>query len=295
MMQIPNKKLKNGFELPVYGLGLWQMGGRWEADSSRDRQEIEAIQAAIEQGVTHIDTAESYGKGHAEELLRQAIKGHDRKKLFIASKVSAWNQRRDDLLRACEASLKRIGTDYLDLYMIHRFPEKGIAIEETVRALDELVDRGLVKHIGVSNLSVNRFKAAQAYAKHLLVCNQLHYNVEYREVGAKGVLGFCQQNDVMLVAWRPLQKGSLLESPLLAQIANKYGKTPAQIALNWLISQTNVVTLSKTSSHEHLMENLGALGWTMEPEDIERIRRDFPDQKFASDAVPLDYEADVAP
>jgi diketogulonate reductase-like aldo/keto reductase len=294
-MEIPVKKLKSGFALPVYGLGLWQMGGRWEADTSQDDKEIEAIHNAIDLGVTHIDTAERYGDGHTEELLGKALSGVDRKKLIIATKVSGWNQRYDDLLRSFDASLKRIGTDYIDLYLLHRFPDPGIAIADTMKAMDSLVQQGVVKNIGVCNFTANRLVEAQKYSKNKIVCNQVHYNLQYREVETRGVLDFCQKNDVLLNAWRPLQKGLLPESPLLEEMAKKYNKTVAQIAINWLISQDNVVTISKTSNIEHLKDNLGAIGWTMDKEDIEKIRKEFLDQKFASDAVPLDYEADVVP
>ena len=292
-MNIPTKKLQSGFELPVYGLGLWEMGGRWEADASDDAKQITAIRAALDAGITHIDTAESYGNGHAEELLAQAMQGYDRSKVFIATKVSGNHQSSDDLRRSFEASLRRLKMEYVDLYLLHRFPEPGTPIEETMRAMDTLVDEGLVKHVGVCNMSVERFKAAQAAAKHKLVCNQVHYNVKYREMEDRGVLTYCQENDVMLVAWRPVQKGTLISSPLLIEIAQKYGKTPAQVAINWLISQQSVVTISKTSSIAHLKENLGALDWSLEPEDIERIRQEFPDQQLKSDAVPLDYAADI--
>jgi diketogulonate reductase-like aldo/keto reductase len=292
-MNIPTKKLQSGFELPVYGLGLWEMGGRWEADESKDQAEITAIQSAVALGVTHFDAAESYGDGHAEELLGQAIKGSDRSKLIIATKVSASHQSYEGVHRAFEASLKRLGTDYADLYLLHRYPEPGLPIADTMRAMDELVEQGLVRNIGVCNMTPNRFNEAQKHTKNKLVCNQVHYNVQYREIEKTGILQHCQENDVMLVAWRPLQKGTLLNSPLLAELAKKYNRTPAQVAINWLISQENVVTISKTSNPEHLKDNLGALDWTMEADDAERIRSDFPDQKTVSDAVPLDYEADV--
>jgi diketogulonate reductase-like aldo/keto reductase len=292
-MNIPTKKLKNGFELPVYGLGLWEMGGRFETDTSQDAKEIDAIRAALDAGVTHIDTAESYGNGHAEELLKLALDGYDRSKLLIATKVSGPHQSYDGIRRAFDASLKRLDTDYIDLYLLHRYPVTGLPVADSMRAMDKLVDEGLVKNIGVCNMSINRFKEAQKYTKNKLVCNQVHYNVQYREMEEKGVLQYCQDNDIMLVAWRPLQKGLLLAAPLLDELAKKYNKTPAQIAINWLISQKLVVTLSKTSSLAHLKENLGAIGWEMDQEDIERIRRDFPDQKLVSDAVPLDYEADI--
>ncbi|MFZ1484056.1 MAG: aldo/keto reductase [Candidatus Saccharimonadales bacterium] len=292
-MNIPTKKLQSGFELPVYGLGIWQMGGRLEADNTKDDEEVKAIRAALDAGITHIDTAESYGDGHAEELLKQALVGRDRSKLVIATKVSAHNQSYEGVHKSFQASLSRMGLDYVDLYLLHRFPEPGIDIADTMRAMDELVEQGLVKNIGVCNMTPLRFNEAQKLTKNKLVCNQVHYNVQYREIEDKGVLEHSQGNDVLLVAWRPLQKGILPDSPLINEMAAKYNKTSSQIALNWLISQKNVVTLSKTSNIQHLHENLGALGWSLEDADIERIRSEYPDQQLVSDAVPLDYEADV--
>lgn len=292
-MEIPTKRLENGFEMPVYGLGMWQMGGKREVDTTRDAEEIAAIRTAIDMGITHIDTAESYALGHSEELLGEAIKGYDRSKLFIASKVSEVNQGYKGTIAACEASLKRVGTDYFDLYMLHRFPAKGLSIEGTMRAMDELLERGLIRNIGISNVTPHRFDVAQSFTKNKIVANQVHYNVQYREVEKLGVVKHAQENDVMVVAWRPLQKGALPESELISDLAKKYQKTPAQIALNWLISQSNIVTLAKTSNPDHLRENLGALDFTMDSDDIELVRTEFPDQQFVSDAVPLDYEADT--
>lgn len=295
MVPIPTKKLKNGFELPVYGLGLWGMGGRREVDTSKDSIEINAIRTAIEAGVTHIDTAEVYGVGHAEELLAKAIERYDRSKLILASKVTGANQTYDDVIKSCEGSLKRIGTDYLDLYMLHSFPDPGIDIAETMRAMDELVRQGMVKNIGMSNVTQRRFNVAQNITENKIVCNQVHYNVQYREVEQRGLLKHAQSNDVMLVAWRPLQKGILPDAPIIRELAKKYNKTSAQIAINWLVSQRSVVTIAKTSNVDHLMENLGAVDWVMESDDIERIRNEFPDQRVVSDAVPLDYLSDTPP
>jgi len=293
-MNIPIKKLTSGFELPVYGLGLWQMGGKTEIDSTNDEADIAAIDAAIKAGVRHIDTAESYGAGHAEELLAKALKRNDRSRLIIASKVSAWNQTYDGVLRSFEATLNRLGTDYLDLYLLHRYPEVGIDVADTMRAMDKLVARGVVKNIGVCNMTPHRFDEAQRHSRNKLVCNQVHYNVQYREAEAKRVLQHAQANDVMVVAWRPVQKGLLPNTPLMSELSIKYAKTPTQIAINWLISQSNVVTIAKTTSREHLRENLGALDFTMTTADIEKIRAQYPDQQYVSDAVPLDYAADTS-
>jgi|SRR3989344_7816903 len=294
-MKVPVKTLKSGFSLPVYGLGTWQVGGRFEEDRSNDEVEVKAIKAALEREITHIDTAEAYGAGHCEEIIGQAIRGYDRSKLIITTKVSSWNQRYDDLLRSCEASLKRLGITYIDLYLLHRYPEPGIQIADTMRAMDKLVEEGLVKNIGACNLSVNRFKETQKHAKNKVVCNQVHYSLHMRESEAKGVIKYCQENDIFITAWGPLEKGNLENAKILSEMADKYGKTPYQIALNWLISQKNVVTIPKTTNTRHLEENLGVLGWELSLKDMERLTKEYPNQMQVSDRVPLNYPADIAP
>jgi diketogulonate reductase-like aldo/keto reductase len=290
-MEIPTKKLNNCFELPAYGLGTWQMGGKSDRDlSNDDKADIKAINTAIKEGITHIDTAESYANGHSEEIIAQAIKENNinREDLFIVSKVSGGNQGYDGVLNACNKSLKRLKTNYLDLYLLHRFPD-GFSLEETMKALVELKDKGLIKNIGVSNFNVEHLKEAQSYSKHPIVCNQVHYNLRVREVEKSGLLKYCQENDIMIVAYRPTEKSKLFETTpkIIEDMCKKYNKTFAQISINWLISQQNVVTLAKTRDPKHLEENLGALGWQMEQEDIERLRNEFPDQVNISDVVPL--------
>lgn len=292
-MNIPKKKLKNGFELPVYGLGLWQMGGRWEKDSSKDKDEIGSIRLAIDSGITAIDTAESYGDGHAEELLAESLRSCDRSKLFISTKVSGDHQGYDGVIKSFEASIKRLGVEYVDLYLLHRYPEPQFTIEDTMRAMDHLVESGRVKHIGVCNMTPKRFDEAQSYSKNKIVYHQLHYNVQFREVEKYNLLKHAVDNDYFLAAWRPVQKGLLPDSDILREIAKKYDKTCTQIAINWLISQQNVITLSKTSDPEHLKENLGALDFVMESDDIEKIRLNYEDQRQESDAVPLSYEGKI--
>ncbi len=292
-MNIPSKTLESGFSLPVYGLGTWQMGGAMTADTANDERDVLAIQAALDHGVTHIDTAEMYGNGHSEDLVGLAIKGRTRENLIIASKVMKHNQSYDNLLSSFEASCKRLGVDYIDLYMLHHYPDVGIPIQETMRAMDYLVSQGAVKNIGVCNLSINRFKEAQKHTTNKIVCNQLEYSLQYREAEVRGLIEYSQQNDVMVVAWGPLQAGALAQGGVLQQMADNYGKTPYQVALNWLIAQKNVVTIPKTSSVEHLQENLGAFGWELSAEDMAVLTKEFPGQMNVSDRVPLDYAADI--
>jgi diketogulonate reductase-like aldo/keto reductase len=288
-MNIPTKKLKNGFEMPVFGLGTWQMGGRETRDPvNDDKKDILAIQKAIELGVTHIDTAESYAEGHSETLVGEAIKSYKREKLFIVTKIHKTHLKYDDVLSSCKASLKRLGADYLDLYLIHS-PSLEIPIEETMKAMSKLISEGMIKNVGVSNFKTERLEDAQKHLKEKIVVNQVYYNLVFREPEHEGLLKYCQNNDVILEAYRPVEKGALLAKPveLLAELSKKYGKTPAQIAINWLISQDHVVTLSKTSTIKHLEENLGAIGWEIEEDDIEKLRNDFPGQQVKSEFLQL--------
>lgn len=288
-MKIPTKKLKNGFEMTVYGLGTWQMGGKKTHDLSNDDEaDIQGIRNALDAGITHIDTAEVYADGYSEILVSKAIEGYDRSKIFLVSKVQEKNMSYEGILNSCKQSLSRLKTDYLDLYLLHRFAN-GFPLKDSIRALDELVEGGLVRNIGVCNFTKEHLAEAQSYTKNKIVCNQVHYNLVAREPEKTGLLEYCQNNDVLLSAWRPVEKGVLLQDipQVVKDVCEKYKKTTSQVAINWLISQPNVITLSKTRHPKHLEENLGALGWTMEQTDIERIRQEYPDQRDVSDTVPL--------
>lgn len=263
-------------KMPMLGLGTWQMGGRTTADYSQDKKEILAIQHAIEMGYSLIDTAELYGNGHAEELIGVAMKGFDRKKLFIVSKVFWTHLKHDQLLRAAEESLKRLGTDYLDCYLIHA-PGNEVPIEETMRAMGMLVKEGLTQTIGVSNFNVPQLQAAMGATENPILTNQIQYSLTTRNHGIhtegmeRDIIPFCQKNNITIMAYRPLEKGLLTQpNPMLDELAQKYSKTRAQIALNWLITK-NMVTIPKSSDENHLRENLGALGWNLSSQDMKKL------------------------
>jgi diketogulonate reductase-like aldo/keto reductase len=288
-MNIPTKKLKNGLEMPVLGFGTWYMGGSFGREDNYDETtDIAAIQKAVELGACRFDTAEMYAVGYSEEILGKALKDYDRTKLFITSKVSPQNLNYEGVISACKDSLKRLGMDYLDLYLVH-MPNPEIDIAETMRAFDYLKDQGLIKNIGVCNFNVERLKAAQAATKNKIVLNQVHYNLIFREPVLKGVIDYCREQDIFIEAWRPVQQGSLTKQGIAVvdKLCEKYRKTPAQIAINWLISQPGVITLVKASNLKHLEENLGAVDWEMSPEDVELLSRDFPIQLDRSNAVQL--------
>lgn len=281
------KTLSSGFKLPVIGLGTWGIGGKRESDYSCDEESIEILKKAISLGYTHIDTAEVYGLGHSEELVGKAIKDFNREDICIVTKVAGANLGYDDLIAACKASLKRLDTDYIDVYLIH-WPNSDIPIEETMGALNYLVDKGMIKHIGVSNFQVEQLREAQKFSKHKIVCNQIEYSLATRNKGRYAenenmeseTVPYCQEQGIMIVAERPVERGLLLKPhPTLDALEKKYGKTKAQIAINWLISKENVVTIPKSSNVDHLVENLGAMGWIMDEEDIKLLdETDFSDR-----------------
>lgn len=285
-MTVPWKTIAGGFSMPVLGQGTWRLGGVSERDPENDdARDVAVIRRALDAGLTHIDTAEMYAGGHAEELVGEAIRGVERSRLFLTGKVWKSHLGGDGPLRAAEASLRRLGVDAFDLYLVHQVnPE--IPLKETIRTMNRLQREGLARNIGVSNFSLERLKQAQALSEVPIVANQLHYNLQVREIELSGLLDFCQETGVMVIAWRPL-RGVDCSVPLLTEMAARYGHTPRQLALNWLISQPGVVTIVKASDPLHLAENVGAVDWRMAEEDVERLRREYPDRRAVSEAVPL--------
>ena len=266
-------------KIPSLGLGTWLIGGDLESDYSDDKTAVKSIRKAIELGYNYIDTAEMYGNGHCEELIGEAIKGIDREKLFITSKVRESKLKYNDVIKSAKESLKRLQTDYIDLYLIHS-PSDLIPIEETMKAFDYLVDQNMVKYIGVSNFKVDQLIEAQSYTNHKIVANQIEYSLLTRNRGTYSgnvdmeskTIPYCQENDIIIMAERPLERGFILKShPLLDKMELKYNKTKAQIAMNWLISKKNVITIPKSTNENRLKENLGSLGWTLEHEDIKLL------------------------
>ncbi|MDR4499662.1 MAG: aldo/keto reductase [Candidatus Scalindua sp.] len=275
------KKLTGQIKIPVIGLGTWAIGGKNEADTTQDNKNISAIKTAIQLRITFIDTAEAYAKGHTEELIGKTIQDFDRKSLFITSKVSPEHLKYNDLIESAKMSLKRLKTDYLDLYLIH-LPNPEIPIRETMQAMDYLIEQKLIRFIGVSNFSVEQIKEAQRYTKNRIVANQIEYNLLVRNSGRvtsnmeSQIIPYCQKNNIFIIVWRPLAKGELARPgfKLLDELAETYNKSQAQIALNWLISKKGVVAVTKSSKINHLKENLGAMGWRLRQEDADRLDKE---------------------
>ncbi len=276
-IKIEYKELgKTGEKIPALGLGTWGIGGFSFPDYSYDQLAIEVIRFAVEIGMNFIDTAEMYGSGHSEELIGEAIKGI-RDKVFIATKVLPTNFRYEDVIKACERSLKRLKTSYIDLYQLH-WPNPSIPIRETMKAMERLVDEGKIRYIGISNFSVEEtVEAMNSLSKYEIVSNQVEYSLLVRDI-ERDLLPFCNKNKITVIAYSPLARGELLKGKyydFLLKIGKKYGKTPAQVALNWLIIQENVVAIPKALSKEKILENMGAYGWKLNEEDLKKIDEFF--------------------
>jgi len=268
------KELVKGIKVPVIGMGTFGIGGGMSPDASHDKEDIAALRRGIELGMTHIDTAEMYAKGHSEEVVGESMKPFDRKNIFITSKVLGTNLRYNDLINAAKRSLKRLKIEQMDLYLVH-WSNPDMPLKETMRGMEYLLEQELTRFIGISNFSVKEMKEAQSHLdKNKIVTNQVEYNLVHRNP-EKELLPFCQKNKIILTAYSPLGMGRVvrMKIPLLDALANKYNKTPAQICLNWLISKPQVIAIPKASNIKHVEENAGAVGWKLENSDIEKLNR----------------------
>ena len=284
---IPVKTLSDGFSLPEIGIGTAYIGGNKIADYSQDDNAVKSMKKAISYGLTHIDTSELYGAGHAEELVKIATDGFDRKDLFISTKVLKTNLDRHSIVRSAKASMLRLGVGYIDLYSIH-MPSFDVPLKESMSALDELVAEGLVRHIGVSNFTVELMREAQSLTKNKIVCNQFEFNLSVRERSQfhklkrmeSEIIPYCQNNDVLIVAACPIDRGGLLKpNQIMDALSAKYNRTYAQIAINWLLCQKNVVTLTRSVNRQHFQENMGAIGWRMDDKDFRLLTHKYPSDR----------------
>ena len=258
-----------GIQVPEIGLGVWQYRGG-----------VAPLRHGIELGANLIDTAEMY---RTEDVVGEAVHGI-REQVFIASKVSGDHLGYDQVLRAADASLRRLDIDTIDLYQVH-WPSRSTPIEETMRAMEALVDSGRIRYIGVSNFSTKELTEAQAAMEHHpIVSNQVLYNLRRREI-ERTLLPYCQRHAVTIIAYTPLDSGRLAGgsglfssrgAKVLQKIAEQHGKTPAQVALNWCLSHDNVIAIPKSDSVSRTAENCGASDWRLSAEDMARL-----DQAFA--------------
>ena len=269
--------------ISVVGIGTWK--GIWgektypQKNPEHDNLTIKTIRAAIKKGITHIDTASMYGGGYAEEQIGQAIKGIDRNKIFITTKVKGTDLNYDSVIKSAKNSLKRLDTNYIDLYLIHWY-NPDISLSETINALDDLVEQGLVRHIGVSNFSLDQLKEAERLTRNNISAVQVEYNLERRDNGRHSknveseIIPYCQKNNILIIVYKSFAEGHLAKRgyhELIDELSDKYNKSPAQINLNWALSKENVVVIPRTIDEAHMDENIYSTNWQMSKEDLQRL------------------------
>ncbi|HSV32180.1 MAG TPA: aldo/keto reductase [Atribacteraceae bacterium] len=232
---------REGARLPVLGLGTWDMRG---VECRR------AVLTALEVGYRSIDTAAFYMN---EAEIGQAIRESfvSREELFLTTKVWHTHLRREDCIRSLEDSLKQLGTEYVDLFLIH-WPNDAVPLAETLRAMNDLVHQGKTRSIGVSNFSIDLLEAAQSLSPTPILTNQVEYHPFHSPAA---LLDYCRKAQVIVSAYSPLARGRVLHHPLLREIAERYGKTPAQITLRWLIQQKGVMAIPKATRRDHQEKN----------------------------------------
>ena len=260
--------LPDGSALPALGQGTWRMG----EDPGRRRQEMAAIRLGVELGMTVIDTAEMYGEGAAEEMLGEALEGL-REQVFLVSKVYPQNAGRGRIERACEASLKRLNTDRLDLYLLHW--RGSVPLSETVEGMQALVAAGKIRRWGVSNLDTRDMQELWRAGGEACAVDQVLYNVTARgpefelmpELAGRGVA---------VMAYSPIAQGRLPRSPALDAVAARHQATPYQIALAWTLRHPTVIAIPKATSQAHVRDNRLAADIVLTSGDLAEIDVEFP-------------------
>ncbi len=275
MLEMHNKKFGwTGVRVPVIGQGTWMI----EGDPEKESRAIDTLRLGLDLGMTHIDTAEMYGNGRVEELVAKAIAGR-RDDVFLVSKVLPSNATYEGTLKACKECLRRLKTDWLDLYMLH-WPGSH-PIQQTMSAMEELVAQGLIRFIGVSNFDLEELvEAEQALSKERIACNQVLYHLKDRGIERR-LLPYCTKREIAVVGYAPFGHGNF-PSPmtpggqLLQEIGERHGRTPRQVALNFLTRHKFVFTIPKTTYPERAKENSGGAGWRLAEDEKYEIDKEFP-------------------
>jgi len=261
-----------GIQVPIIGQGTWKM----EGDSAAEA--LAALQAGLDAGMTHVDTAELYGSGRVESLVARAIAGR-REQIFLVSKVMPNHASRNGTVQACEATLRRLGTDHLDCYLLH-WPGSH-PLEDTIAAFEQLVRDGKIRSWGVSNFDVDELEEALAIAgPRRVACNQVLYHLRARDIEDR-VLPWCAEHEVALVGYSPFGSGDFPQpqsrgGKVLGEIARKHGVTPHQVALAFLVRDPHVFGIPKSAKVARARENAAAAALRLSGEEIARLDEAFP-------------------
>ncbi len=261
--------LPSGEAVPALGQGTWGMGEQ----KKRRAHEVAALKLGLDLGMTLIDTAEMYGDGGAEEVVGEAVAGR-RDEVFLVSKVLPHHATRRGTITACHSTLKRLGVEQLDLYLLHW--REDVPLDETLEAFDTLNRSGEIRYWGVSNFDTSDMKELIALPPGgAVAANQVLYNLSRRGIEFD-LLPWCRERQIPIMAYSPIDQGRLLERPVVARIAKTHHATPAQVALAWVLRHEDVVAIPKGAHLDHVRQNRAALDIHLTPEDLAEIDRDLP-------------------
>lgn len=269
-------RLKSGREIPLLGQGTWRMGER----ASQKQAEIAALKLGIDLGMTLIDTAEMYGEGGAEQIVAEAI-ASCREQIYLVSKFYPYNASYDGLIAACDRSLSRLKTDYLDLYLLHW--RGSVPLSETWEGLQHLKQAGKILDYGVSNFDTDDMEEAESIpGGDKIVTNQVLYNLMRRGI-EWDLLPWCKQRNLPIMAYSPVEQRAFVNNARLEDIAVQHNATTTQIALSWLLHQDNIISIPKAVNLDHVKENRSALDIKLTPEDLQQLNRAFqpPNRKMS--------------
>jgi diketogulonate reductase-like aldo/keto reductase len=266
---VPDVPLPSGERVKQLGQGTWAMG-----ESARKRkEEVAALRLGLDLGMTLIDTAEMYANGGAEEVVAEAIAGR-REEVFLVTKVMPENSTRAGTIAACERSLKRLKTDRIDLYLLHW--RGRIGLEETLAGFAALIEAGAIRYWGVSNFDVGDMEELFALpGGAACATNQVLYNLRRRGI-EYGLLPWSRGRGVPIMAYSPIEQGRLLRQRTLTSVAVRHRATPAQIALAWVLRQTDMMVIPKAANESHVLENRAALDITLTDADLAELDHSFP-------------------
>jgi diketogulonate reductase-like aldo/keto reductase len=253
--------LPAGESVSALGLGTWMMGEH----PDRRTDEIAALNLALDLGMKVVDTAEMYGNGGAEKLIAKAV-GHRRTEMFVVSKVLPQHATRAGTVAACNASLKRLNTNHLDLYLLHW--RASVPLEDTLAGFDDLTKTGKIRYWGVSNLDVDDMEELAGLPGGTNAqTNQVLYNLSRRGIEFD-LMPWCRTRRIPIMAYSPIEQGRLLKNARLKSIGARHGATPAQIALAWVLRQDGVIAIPKAGTPDHVRENAAAVDITLTPQDL---------------------------
>lgn len=266
--------LPGGERVPALGMGTWNIGDH----RATRAEEIATLQMGLDMGLRLIDTAEMYGEGLSESLIGEALAGR-RADAFLVSKVYPHNASRKGAVAACERSLRRLGTDHLDLYLLHW--RGDVPFEDTIEAFQALRAAGKIRHFGVSNLDRSDMEEFwDTPGGDAVAVNQLLYNLSRRGIEFD-LLPWLRERNVPVMAYSPIEQARLLRNAGLKNFAAQHGMTPAQAALAWLLASDDIIAIPKTAQRDRLRENVGALDITLTPDQLAELDKLFPPPRHA--------------